>query len=231
MTKLQDDLKRKIANILAKAGSTTFAAEADALLDKARAMMEEHQITMFELGDDPVSMLLSNDYKIGSSAEIKYILEAEVYEFYGCQAVWVTGNGRGKTRFYGAESSLETATLMFPFIWKQVLAKSSDPDLDKGGKRKLQKSVALFLCMRMRKISDEAKERMVSYETADTRNALVVLNTAVSDFVKLKHPNLTTRGARTVRITPSGKALAESISLNSQVTGSKAAPTLAIGRN
>lgn len=119
-----DKLKQKILKILQKASSTTFDEEAQSLAAKAKALMDEHRLTMADIyqTEDPMGRTVV----LCPYDDMAYVYMASgAAEFFGCTLLvgkyWNESRGR-LTRgvvVVGRESARVTCELMIPFWWQQ----------------------------------------------------------------------------------------------------------------
>lgn len=119
-------IQQKIQAILAKAESSTHPEEADSFMAKAAALLEQHGLSMADLGtinqDDPVGATYEASYNYASEPWFK-MLCGQIARYYGCRIV-ITRVAKNKYShtLAGRESARTTYLLMTPFIKKQVLA-------------------------------------------------------------------------------------------------------------
>lgn len=234
------DMKQKITKILEKASSTTHEAEAEALLLKAKRMMEEHQISAFEIGSDPFTRVQSAPFQKGTQAQLRYDLQAALADYLGLRVVISTKRRRSGERipyaywqFIGPESGLATLEVMFPFVWKQVLElvrrsvesrgnfyemvgtlRRKDPEaLRKSDHRKLTKDTVHALTLRLAYLRTRDEETTPS----NTKNALVLIGGELDAYVANLFPDL--KEAKGVTLNPSDEALrlAQAVRLELQV--------------
>jgi Protein of unknown function (DUF2786) len=224
------NIKEEISKILEKAASTNSEAEANALLGKAKAMMEEHQIEAFELGAEPFITEVTNPFQKGTSAQIRYRVQAQVAEYYGCSPILVEVDWKGTKKqavyeLHGPESALITAKLMTPFVWEQVLAAARNeaktrawtPQEEKTMARKYTASIADALIIRLRRL--RATEPEPEARTEAGRNALVVIGNALEQYVQSRYSDLRPAKTRKNKATSRAMQLANGISLGLQVDG------------
>jgi hypothetical protein len=224
------DMKTKILKILEKAQSTTHDAEADALFSKARTMMEEHQISAFDLqaGADPIGQRRTNAFQKNTPASLRYWMEGEVAQFYGCTPVTLTWGAKAQRigtkakqviELIGPESALVTTELMFPFIWKQILEKARTyAKGDAKIERKIRKEICDAFALRLHWITYRAKKAEASTpSTEGGRNALVVIGTALEAYVQNRYPDLKTAPAWEPKTSDIARLLAQGISIDHQM--------------
>jgi hypothetical protein len=244
------NITQKIKTLLAKAASTTFEAEADALMVKARALMEEHQISAWQLGgsDDPIGMTLGAQGQSGPSS-YKPKLQAQLAALYGCRAIQSMGylkdaNGclrYGKTgrliegfvmELIGAESARITTELMTEYVWDQVNVQAKKLAKEYGhDKGHMVRMITNALMIRIARLVAEKKraEAKVEANTATGKNALVIIASATDAFVNEMFSDLRTIKAKPITSNRAAHAAAAGISLNTQVGGAKAG-ALRIGK-
>lgn len=119
-----EKIKAKIAALLAKAGGTDNAHEAETFAAKAQQMLEEYQL---EIGDlvksDPIERTV---IMVGPKTQRQWhkLLPTIVCRYYGCKCIaWHEQNIIAYTAV-GRESARVTAALMFPFLVDQLRAKA-----------------------------------------------------------------------------------------------------------
>lgn len=124
----------KIRKLLAKANSTTHPEEAEAFMTKARALMEEHGISLLDLGrlntDDPVGLDRSV-YRANINDRWRFYLIGQLARYYGCKTVYTPEGGNRDYHIVGRESARITFQLMWPFIDRQVMAMARE-DVKRG---------------------------------------------------------------------------------------------------
>lgn len=224
-------IKAKIQKIIAKANSTTHEAEASALMAKAEAMMLEHQIHAYELGDDsdPVGMTFGVNGQSGPVA-YKTHLQRALAAYYGCRAIrqWLD-NKKWRLELVGAESARITTELMTDFVWKQVNDEARALAKEEGLKPgPVQRRIINALVARIYREAEEKKasDRVaVNNETAK-KNALAVVN-AVDAWVDEHYSGLKMSKGSKRSTSAKAREAAGRVSLHRQTTGSK---TLRIGK-
>lgn len=116
-----DRVLEKVRALLAKAESTTFPEEAEALSAKAQELMARHAIDEAMVGDAegiddvPTGRRLPVD---DPYARAKSILLAEVASANGCRAVW--SEGLGFSTVFGFESDLEFVEVLYTSLLVQA---------------------------------------------------------------------------------------------------------------
>lgn len=117
-------LKKKILALLAKADSTEHEAERDSFAAKARALLEEHQLTEYDLrrADD----MFGESAIFAPYDDRAYtFLAAAAGRFLGCDCLSSSaldparGKLRNTVKFRGRESCRVTSEIMIQFWWRQ----------------------------------------------------------------------------------------------------------------
>ena len=111
----------KVTSLLAKAESTTFPDEADALTAKAQELMTRHAIDQAQLesgrGDEPVAggrrVAVDDPY-----ANARYLLLAAVADANRCRAVWT--KAWGFATVFGDEGDLDAVDLLYTSLLVQA---------------------------------------------------------------------------------------------------------------
>lgn len=237
------DMKQKITKLLEKANSTTHEAEAEVLMAKARALMEEHQISMYELGEDPFQAKQSTSFQKGTQAQIRYDLQSSLAEYLGMKVAVFTFNRRPDERlpravfeFVGTKSAHITLDYLFPFVWNQILrlvnetteagvtalertlrgGLGSDRErVWKQAQRKLLKDTAVAMQIRLDELRDAKAGRPA--EGSATANALVKIGGELDAFFDDRFPNLAEGKNRIVNPIDAARKLAARVRLETQV--------------
>lgn len=232
MTK-NKQLIEKIKALLAKAASTEFEHEAALFADKARQLMEQHQIDATDLEhDDPVDV--SKPYKATSSApSYKKHLWTSLARYYGCRTVliWISAT-EYTVDIIGRESARLTTELMFPFVLEQV-RKAAKKIYDERNpldrvvtQEQVVRQVANALVLRVQSLVVEREAVKANPATNAGKNALVTLD-AVTALVERLYPNPSKGSKRGIGTSGAARSAAAGISLNQQMGGSA---VRAIGR-
>lgn len=222
MTDRKTELKDKITKLLRKAAGTDNEHEAAVFLKKAKELMEEHQISSFDLGDDPFTTKASKDFQRGSPAAVKYELEASVARYFGCHPVQVNlgwgGKSRARMDLNGPESAILTHELMFPYIWKDVCRKAGETSHGLPGlKRSMIRDISNALRVRIDRLIKERESKPEVARDAKTDRALVVLGTGLSEYVKARYADLKEGKSRPLSYRRSAEELAGQVGLDRQV--------------
>lgn len=212
MGNANQQIKRLIMALLAKASGTDNEHEAEAFLAKAMELMQEHQLNIVDMVDagDPIL-----DHVGMSQAESghawRWKLYSAVAQLYGCKSIHVRQRRPYKGKYVpwyeqhlvGRESAIITTDLMYPWIADQVRkAGRAVAALTGMSEQGQAKRVAAALIERIYKlVADQAATEPT---TPSGRNALLVLNQVVAKFDELyptaqdmaSRPSVTDRLAR-----------------------------------
>lgn len=216
-------LIEKIKALLAKAASTEFEAEAQIFGDKARQLMEQHQIEITDLEhDDPVG--INKPYRASPSApSYKKFLWSALAKYYGCKVVMSWHKADEYTvNIVGRESSRITTELMYPFVMEQVrkAAKKIYEDKKHLGELTVERCVRNVANALVMRISAEIAEREPPKPTTQGgKNALVTLD-AVQALIEKTYNNLSKGSGRGIGTDGAAKAAAAGISLARQAGSS-----------
>lgn len=186
MSKIAD----KISKLLAIADSTVHKEEADAFMAKAHALLEEHGLSLLDLGklnsEDPVG----NSGNIYTSSDPwKDQVAFKLACYYGCEMI-TRRSGKTTRGFYviGRESARITFQLMLPFVLRQVAALALS-ELAKGHYRtaaRARTSIANALAIRLWKLT-EANEKARPASHGSGINALVPVD-LIEHLIKQDFP-------------------------------------------
>lgn len=217
-------LIEKIKAILAKAASTEFEHEAALFADKARQLMEQHQIDVTDLEhDDPVD--ISKPYSATTSApSYKKHLWTSLAKYYGCRTVlnWTSAT-EYTVDVIGRESARITLELMFPFVMEQVrkAAKRIYDEKKHLGELTVERCVRSVANALILRIQEEIANREPPKATTQGgKNALVTMD-AVQALIERTYKHLTSGSKRGIGTDGAARAAAKGISLNRQ-TGNSA---------
>lgn len=240
-----DTMKQKITKLLEKANSTTFEAEAEMLLAKARSLMEEHQISMFELGEDPFETRQSGEFQKETQAQLRYDLQASLAEYLDMKVAILTFDRRPGERlpqavyeFVGTQSSQITLEFLFPFVWGQILRLVKEavrvgitdlqmslshqaciredwPSIERRTHRKLLKDTTRAMQVRLDQLIEDRKGK--PQEDTAAANALVKIGGELEAFYQERYPNLGPGKERVVAPTAAACYLANQVRLDTQV--------------
>lgn len=118
-------LKKRILALLAKADSTEYEAEANSFAEKARALLEEHQLTEYDLrrADDPFGEAVvfcpydDRAYQFLAGMGARYLgCDCLVSEQFDS----ARGRLRKAVKFRGRQSARVTAEIMVQFWWRET---------------------------------------------------------------------------------------------------------------
>jgi hypothetical protein len=151
----------KVRALLAKAESTTFPEEAEALSAKAQELMARHAIdaAMIAAGapmrDVPAGMRLPVD---DPYAGAKSILLSEVASANGCRAVW--SKGLGFSTVMGFESDLMFVEVLYTSLLVQATSAmvATGSQVDRNGRSRTRSFRQAFLLAYAIRIGDRLRE-------------------------------------------------------------------------
>lgn len=219
----------RITKMIELAESTTHPAEAETFMAKVQALLEQHGMSMLELGtlssDDPVGC--SKDVGTYNNMESSYRDVAfEVAEYYGCEATvgkrYVSKPNTKKgyvfhnaVTVYGRESARITFTLMWPYIKKSISRAA----------RELSKQNGELIAKNMRWVADALTHRVayINLQKKKDNQKLKVNTTGVNalvpvDLIKQAMPDdLKTVRERNWETTSGARKAAGDINLDAQV--------------
>jgi hypothetical protein len=109
----------RVRALLAKAESTTFPAEAQALTAKAYELMDRYAIDRLVLARIPRDGVRARRIFIDDPyARAKFVLLSEVAHACGCRSIW--WSGLGTATMFGYRSDVETAALLYGSLTLQA---------------------------------------------------------------------------------------------------------------
>jgi hypothetical protein len=223
------EISAKIRAIIAKADSTSNAFESSTFMEKAQKMMEEHGLSLLDLGsldsDDPVGVDV-DFYQSFKTTPYWETLATHLAYFFGCKLVVShKSNGNKYHSIAGRESARVTYTLMWPFVMRQIKTmatadyKSGKFAHPKTAYRDL--SIALALRLQTMTLAKQASGN-------DTRgiNALVPVD-LIDLALQERFPNLTPSKTKKVSLDEHAIKRTEGVSLFTQTGASKSALKIA----
>ena len=210
-----ETLVDKINKLLAKAKGTSFENEASVFLAKANELMEKYQISLFDLHtDDPINEEYIGNTVGGADVYKMHVLTATA-KFYGCRILVHRGDGKVKAyTMTGPKSARVTASLMGPFVWKQVTKAATK--LSKDGDRSRAvwiRTITNALLRRIHDLMEEEKEKKNQNGNQNGNGRSLVVVDAIEAFLKSKYSEIGTSRKSTSRYTESGMEAANNISL------------------
>lgn len=215
----------KIAQIIAKAESTTSPDEAETFMAKAKSLMEVHGISLLELGTleekDPVDMSHDCGYSFASEGWVRHIA-GQLGRYYGCQVISVPA-GRNKVTYSvaGRESARITFTMMLPYVVKEVRRHSREAT-NAGEFKTISRAktaIGNAMTFRLQRMVHDAKARTEAEMPKATANALVPVD-AIDSAVKLAFPVLNKSRRVSLKTNSDAQRRAGQINVNSQMTTS-----------
>lgn len=252
---MTDDKKKiaaKIQALIAKAQSSEHEEEADAFMQKAQQLLEQHQISLGDLldADDPVIIDETGFEQTEASPSWYKDLYIAVAAMYGCKAVIApkmihTSRGNGRWGYAieltGRESAIVTAQLMFPWIKAQCFEKgrqiwrdwaverypSNAPLANANEEKKQARRVGNALVQRIwRLVALEKAKNQSAPATEAAKNALVTVDRVLQVYNDHYQDLRKSRNRGPVSTNAAAREAANSIGLHRQTGGSS---TLAIG--
>ena len=226
MTTEERKIIDRIRKVLAKAEGTNNIAEAEMLMAKVAAMLEEHNLELLDIGtadaDDPIGTTKEVATHLVNDSWMRNMVSA-LARYYGCRLVY-TGLTKNKTALHvsGRESARITTQLMVPFVRKQVLAKArelvNEQPENYRNNRVAARRVANALTMRVNALAREQQEKE-EQRVASGERALVPVDMIEAEMERAFGPLGTSR--KTKIITSRGAMeKAAGISLSRQMSGS-----------
>lgn len=217
------NIKAKIEKVLAKAKGTDNEAEAAVFLAKAEAMMEEHQITLLDLGDDdPMGQFIGMTGTPSSPTWQRHLMSA-LAQYYGATTVrtrrWRDGREIFELSICGSESARVTTELMYPFVLQQVREQGRKSAAEMGLKpAAATRRVANALVHNISRMVAEKAQAAPRTEAA-AKNALVTVE-ALDAWMDENWPNLGKARRSTTSTNATARAAAGRVSLHRQAGGS-----------
>jgi len=162
-------IAEKIRKIIAKADSTAHPEEASVFMEKALRMMEEHGLSLLELGrldsDNPVGVDMYF-YESTKTTEWRQTLAGQLAKYFGCRLI-VRRNkdmfGKIESIYHslaGRESARVTYQLMWPYVLRQVMKQAAEANRNGEYKHPPQayKAVADALTIRLIRLNRDKAE-------------------------------------------------------------------------
>lgn len=214
-----ETIAAKIQRLIAKADSSTHPEEADTFMSKAQQMMEQHGLSLLDLGrldaEDPVGLTRDKDsLRNNSSANWRFRLAGQLAKYYGCELV---GSQRGSFNYwtvFGRESARVTFSLMWPFVDRQVLAVARE-EFRKGhypSTKHAHKAIGDALTLRVYNMNKELR----TTRPAETGvNALVPVD-LIQHAMAEEYPHLRSSRGQRLNVTSTARDAAGRVSLNVQ---------------
>lgn len=207
-----------IQKLLAKADSTTHPEEAEVFLAKAHQLLEQHGISLLDLGmleeKDPVGFTHDENNRANSSALWRTRLANAVANFYGCQTVTSTRGNFQYWTVFGRESARVTFMLMYPYIERQVLAQARANKDQFNNLKSGHRMIGDALTLRIWELIRARKPVL----TPSQSSALVPVD-MIREKMKEMYPNLRKGPAVTLRTSAAAQKAAAAISLDNQIGG------------
>ena len=185
---LPSDMLAKVRALLAKAESTTFETEAEALTAKAQELMARHRIDRalldagaHQAGEEPIGRRIGVD---NPYADAKAVLLGEVAHANGCKAVW--SKQLGFTTVFGYRDELEGVEELFTSLLVQATgalqrAGSKVDGIGRIRTTRYRRSFLVAFALRIGERLRDAVHTTVEDANAGTGTELVPLLRARSD--------------------------------------------------
>lgn len=219
-------IMERIQKVLNKAQGTDNEAEAEMLMAKVQAMLEEHNFTMLDLDNleevDPVGTEKHVfKYRVNDSWMRK--LSHAVARYYGCETVHSYDPYAKHTKmvsFTGRQSNRETVKVMLPYVKKRVLEegrklhkeKPFEYTSDRMAARHIANAKVSQIWVLIRE--NEARQEELTKGTGTELVPVSEIEIAQNEAF----PNLTKGRATTTRTTRAAQEAASKITLNRQTT-------------
>jgi hypothetical protein len=218
----------KVRALLAKAESTTFPEEAEALTAKAQELMARHAIddamidSQAGTGDDPVGVRVQVDPPYASP---KSLLLAEVASANRCRSVW--SSDLGITTLFGFESDADFVEVLYTSLLVQATRAmaAAGSQSDRYGRSRTRSFRTSFLVAYASRIGQrlraaEAAGRAAAEESygAALVPVLADRSSAVEDACRAVFPHLTRRSVSSTNLAGwhAGAAAADLATLSSR---------------
>lgn len=223
-------ITEKIRKIIAKADSTSHPEEAAVFMEKALKLMEDHGLSLLELGrldsDDPVGVD-KQFYESTITTEWRQTLATQLAQYYGCRLIVL----RNKTMFgkiesiyhsvAGRESARITYQLMWPYVLRQVMKQAAEANRNGEYNHPSQgyKAVAEALAVRLVWLN---KNKATATPPQTGVNALVPIDLIQLAIDEAFEGGTRPTGPKKVKFNANAMQRASSISLNHQTTAGPA---------
>ena len=222
-------IAEKIAKIIAKADSTTSQTEAETFMAKAQAMMEEHGLSLLDLGrldaEDPIG---HTDRAYVSSDGWKDKVAGQLATYFGCKIVrdQITKTSYAYVVF-GRESARVTFSLMLPYVLKQVAKMALDEHAaEHYPPARARSALANATAIRLFRLAKDNREATEASRGTAGLNALVPVDLIDAEIAAVYRGGLKSSRAN-YATDANARAKAERISLHRQTAAPSNAKRLA----
>ncbi|MCC6436495.1 MAG: DUF2786 domain-containing protein [Acidimicrobiales bacterium] len=192
-TTSRDAVIRKIEALLAKAGSTGFQAEAEALAAKAQELMARYLIEHHELGaEDGASMIRRTFTPTGAYAAERIRVLCGVAQANGVYAYWNKGGGPPTAVLFGRADVIELVFATFALLDTQLVRQLSTVGAGRRDVRAFRHAFVLGFAAAIRR---RLAEQVRTIE-ADSPGVGLVLADALSEaerFFRQQEPDVRLR--------------------------------------
>lgn len=194
-TTSRDGVIRKIEALLAKAGSTGFQAEAEALAAKAQELMTRYLVEQHELGaDDRASMARRTFTPNGAYASERVRLLCGVAQANGVYAYWTSGPGSPTAVLFGRADAIELVLATHTLLDTQLVRQLASVGAGRRDVRAFRHAFALgFAAAIQRRLAEQVRTI-----EADSPGVGLVLADALSEaerFFRQEEPGMRLRTA------------------------------------
>lgn len=221
-----EKIAEKIRRLIAHADSTTHPEEASTFLAKAQALMEEHSISLLDLGrldsDDPVAVE-KNVYRGHTIDGWRQLLATQLAIYFGCRMIQTKDGGNRWHSIAGRLSARTTYLLMWPYVDRQVMQQAREA-VSKREFRSIniaRRQIGHALAARVYRMAKENESASVARRGLAGINALVPVDT-IEAAIKEALGSIEEMGRGSVSYEEKARDRANSISLNLQTTGRSA---------
>lgn len=143
----------KIRGLLAKAESTEYEAEAEALLDKATSLMASHRVSeamLAEAGKAAEDPMVVQKVTIGTWTVSKTHLLINIGQAFGCHTTRESWGNKKALQVIGHQSDVETVVALMTHLEIQLdRALLAQKGWDKGDTRRVRANFARAWCLRV----------------------------------------------------------------------------------
>jgi hypothetical protein len=228
----QSKILDRIRKVLALAEGTNNPAEAETMMAKVQAMLDEHNFTLLDVAsasDDPIGTDMRAAHCYVSNSWIKKVA-GPLARLYGCRIVITEIGNKIYISISGRESGRVTWSLMLPFVLDQVKAEAKklrEADIALYGEPSVkgigvyQRAVGNALSGRLWTMVHEQDAREAG-RVANGERALVPVDLVEAEMSRA-FPSLSTSRARALSTTPEARRAAANVSVHRQTGGSAAA--------
>jgi hypothetical protein len=191
MTDHREKIVEKIKALLNKTVDNGCSEEEmSAALDKARAIMDAHEITEDELRltKEEKAVLRSEPPDSLDPHNIKWLLMSEVAEFYNCKVSQKRTRDAKQVTFYGLQSDAHMASWLLDtlarFVQAELVRHLIETLPPKGEKRRVIRGFVEGIADRIGTRLEALRDQSVTAATSNGRELVLVKNAAVDAKMK-----------------------------------------------